>query len=273
MLKNFSHYIEPMGFSKKVASRIIVSFFTITNLFFSPLQSQTQHKDTLISILKGMDFPYWLASVKNLSQNGSLRMSHALSREIVDGYSESFFHIKWINAKSGNIGPAFYKVKIISLYDSIFYGRLSIVFPNYELFLFSDYNHYQLNELDAAYRNAFNRRLSIDELFKDEIFYGKFCGQDGLPPGLRMRLERMVRYDDKRQLMFWLRDPCVEIQIYAYEGMYRLLKKELQLNETEQALLRRLESKRGDARICDGTGKSQKEISLILEEIRRDWSR
>lgn len=257
------------GYSKFLAGFL----FLFTSFCVSiPLDAQQQiWIDSLKQVLVRSDYGEWLNTLEKLQTSETAHLEQALIREITGGYAESMFAVSTMPWKDGKEDESKIRIRILSLGDSISYFRLALAFPEYETLIATQYNRRRVQVLDSFYVRNYARHLSIDDLFVSHVFYGKFCGRAGAPPGERMRIDRMVKYKDIRELEFWLRSPVAEIQIYGYEAAFRIMAAGGFLNDRIQKWMDLIRKKRGDLLVCSGMLEYQRPIREIIQEIERDW--
>ncbi|MBI9062913.1 MAG: hypothetical protein JEZ14_13100 [Marinilabiliaceae bacterium] len=168
--------------------------------------------------------------------------------------------IKLIRTKVGNV--AFYKV--IKLKNIKSNGEW---IPT-EIVLKEDSNN-SLKQLEIDFKNAYSQPLNFEELFVTDIVYGNHCGDAGMEPIYRDKMNKLVESKDTTTLIKWLRSATIEIQLYAIDGILTLKQEGVDFDQPILDLIELIEKKEGSAYTCSGCIHWNQPIGETIERIKK----
>lgn len=116
----------------------------------------------------------------------------------------------------------------------------------------------------SAYAHFFESKIKLTDLFCDTIQYGRGCGFVGIDPYQRKRLKKLIETKNTKELTKLLQSPVTEKQLYGVEGFLALEEKGTKLTPLQKKLVEFIQTKKGNAKTCNGCIYGDKEISSVF---------
>ena len=228
---------------------------SLLNSFYKHSQAQTiidEFKYALKSkVLSNVD-----SIVKQLIDTNRIPryyVKHYIKRQIIDSFYEVTFNL--VNYKTDED----YDVSIVCENNQLVYYKL-----DYDD---SFIDHDSWIRLREIYNKKYNRVIYLNNLFLDDVIYGRACDVAGSLPVYRQKLDYLILNKNIRELDNWLSSPITELQVYAIDGFYQLYKSGYKLTPKEMELINLVKAKKGEIRICIGCDHTSFSISIITKEF------
>jgi hypothetical protein len=243
-------------------------------LWTSNLLGQVQNE--VKKVLDTKDFFIFKKYTNKLSNRKKGISSHWESlRDLTTEFKEGVFIFEE-SAPDINSPIYTYKVSIIATKTKIVYYELSEmknkkVGKNWESYYesvskFKDEK--QFNNLKNSFKSIFNSDLNEAELFVTDFVYGENCGFGGASPKGRQQIDKWVKYNNKIELLNWLKSTNTEKQVYAVDGLFQLKKTGTKFTKEELKMIKFVINKRGTIYVCSGCIHHQDEISVVSKEFK-----
>ncbi|GEM_PF-3552348 len=151
-----------------------------------------------------------------------------------------------------------FRLTLILKEDSIVYGELAKR-EKYRFWAVQGYfptHHERIQELMVQYNSFYDTNYRFDEFNKvlaQDYYYSMGCGETGndLPLQAKQML-RWVETGNIRKLVEWIKSPNFELQAYAVEGVTRIQKKGIQLENKVLEIIDHLKGRNSIILHCAG---------------------
>jgi hypothetical protein len=247
-------------------------FLLILILAFSIKNLSAQSIDSVKHILSSNDFLKFDSTCKAFAGKTDSRFNYNLNitREIVSPFNEIICEIEiFTPTKEANVSSVnSYWLYMLRHENTLVYTKMVDKSYNYAHPVLYNYQSDSFMKLfKSNYKSSFDRKISIGDLFEENVTYGSRCGWSGIEIEYRKKLNKIVAEKDINKLEHWLKSPVVEIQVYAIEGFTLLSKNGYILNTKQQKIIQLIKSKKGEIRTCSGCIYQTREISEVIERI------
>lgn len=108
------------------------------------------------------------------------------------------------------------------------------------------------DSLKKSFKDVFKADFNENELFLTDIVYGEDCGIFGSNPKAREKVNTWVVFNNKEELLNWLKSTNTEKQIYAVDGLFQLRQKGTTFTEEELKIINSILNKKGTIQTCSG---------------------
>lgn len=232
------------------------------------------------TICKKKDYNYLITELNKLKErspeNSKVRWYMPQNRETIPGYFEQVFEVVNDVRVERHLTVHTFKISFIRKGTKILYYSINGYKKNrsrpslYNQKLHSKKRFFKLRKHNKIYKLTYQKKLDFTKLFNLDNTYGYKCGSTEAKTYLTDSIEILI---DKTTLftstlLQMLKDENVEIQLYAYYGFHRLIKKGYKPDFVEQKFLTLLENKKGSVAYCDVTQNKQVKIAEVIQEIK-----
>lgn len=246
---------------------ICLSLVVLTSLFLF-YKFNFQNKDDVRSILGTKDFKELEAFIEKLTkEKRSPRWIYL--RDLTYEYQEGIFEYKeYEKNENGSITTSYdiFQIKLIVSGNKIIYYEYNIQKNKKVKYEWSDSfswepyyitieqfkNDIEFKLLKEEFNNVFYSDLNESELFVTDYVYGENCGVAAVDSNERTQLNYFVTKKEKNSILKWLKSTNTEKQVYAVEGLLKLEKSGVNLNNTEVEIINYITHKKGTIRMCSG---------------------
>lgn len=246
-----------------------ITFGILLTIFFSIFGQKIDSVKTLINQKSYKQLDIFLTKIS--SANNRIRYNENVNRQIISSFSEISIDLEEsFPGKEQNVYDVYpYNIYLLTSGDRIIFCKMENHRTSFKTIIeikFSDTD--SIKALQKIYAETFNRTISIDDFFNDDIVYGSGCGIVGIDPDYRQKLDKIVKSKNTKELDKWLCSPITEIQVYAVDGLFQLNQKGYKLTAKELDLVEIIKNKRGTIRTCSGCIYSTQTISETTNDFK-----
>lgn len=174
-----------------------------------------------------------------------------------------------------------FQLQTLDNFDSILNANINLIsvkliYNNLDIFYYSisEYKPFKINKdyIDSKATNifeyidtiAFNifihkykpERTNINEIidvfFPEKYIYGNGCGFSGITPNARLWMEGYIQEKDSIALFSWLISPHLGLKTYAIEGLYKLEKSGMYINDFQWQAIKYIINSNSSITTCGG---------------------
>lgn len=245
-------------------------------IFFTSLQSYSQFQNNLVKNLQTKDFITFKNFTDNLSkEDKNIKSYWEIFRDIAPEYKEGVVEIQITYPDKKDSAFATidtFKVYLITSKTKIifyYFGEKKYKNVNDEYYekLDSYTNKEDFEQLKNKFKSIFENELKIDDLFDNNLVYGKNCGVAAMQPFGRTQIDEWIDNCNKNELINWLKSANAEKQVYAIDGLFQLKLKGINVSENELNIIKYIKTKEGKISVCSGCTHSSKEIKEVTQKF------
>ncbi|RBA29315.1 hypothetical protein [Flavobacterium tibetense] len=243
-----------------------------------------QEKNDLPCVLSNKDFTELENCIKKLTVQDEIRGRWIYLRELSPDFKEGIFEYYQHIYKDGKKSDSYevFQIKLITAENDIIHYEFSeqknkkvksdwsdsYIWKPYYVLIERFKNEKKLNNLKTTFKNNFQAELNEKELFLKDYTYGENCGVGAMNSKERIELNDFVVKNNKNSILNWLKSTNSEKQLYAVEGILKLIKSGSQFSKQELDLFRKVTDKKGTIKVCHGCIYSTQEVSEIIKNIK-----
>ncbi len=188
--------------------------------------TQAQLNESFKKWIELKDLNFLLLKLDSLSSNNDfIELNRLHERELTENVTEFVFEIeKEIPIDKNTSKLEIYKFELISNEGNII---------NYRVWDFRNLckKHIYLNFSDKKamskfilqYRKNFDYNIDTTQLYSDSVAYGYSCEILEYNNKERDSLEKAIDENNPELCLSWIKSPNLELQLFGYEGMLRLI--------------------------------------------------
>lgn len=230
----------------------------------------------LLELCKTLNYQKYHSGIQKLeddppSLGERYSIKHLINSEVCDGFIKDLRRVEWV--KSDSLDPfsftnRVFLIKLLRHKQRIIYFSVEEVGDKDKLINFwQDKTLELVDSFQLCFKNLYDSRITLGELFDYSVIYGTNCGNQSTPLPMRSRLIEALENDDMPQIKRWLASGSIEKQMYGLEGMLRFKYEGVNLGAKMEQLITTIGKMEGEMNVCFGAGVERRSISAVTDEL------
>ncbi|MCI5056198.1 MAG: hypothetical protein MRY83_08820 [Flavobacteriales bacterium] len=209
---------------------------------------QAQINQSIENWIGNKDFIFLFEKLDSLkTNNDSIKVTHLHERELIKGITEIVLEVKKeIPIDEHTSKLEIFKLELINSNDKLVYYRVWDLRNSCNKHIYLNYyDAHGMNRIKSEYRRTYNFEIDSTHLFSDTVVYGYPCEQLGTINPERDSLEKSIENNNPELSLTWLKSPNLELQLFGYEGLLRLIENGYKANQSTMEILETITEKKG----------------------------